>query len=258
MDRKGEFMSKAVELGAGVIAAYVAYRVSAPISDFAGLFSVIIGLLTTLVVAHLVESYRHSQDIRGTNLQLVSLLRRIGEEHQESSDWVQILTHGMATFPGEQYFDIFLQFLWRMESGMLAANYISPSEGWRRAYGELYNEIQRTKVRVNKVDIRRVFVVDDDEEVRTLRSIMSEQKKTGIRVKYILRGKIDATFMLKSAAGKLETLDFDVVDSKYVWLSLLDKGRRIKYGKLVFGKDECERYKRFYTQLFEEAEEFED
>jgi hypothetical protein len=257
MDRKGEFVSKTIELAAGVIAAYVAYRVSAPISNFAGLFSVIIGLLTTLVVAHLVESYRHSQDIRNTNLQLASLLRRIGEEHQESSDWVQVLRHGNATFPREQYFDIFLQLLWRMENGVLAANYVSPGEGWRRAYGELYNEIQHTKVKVNKADIRRVFVVDDEKEVQVLRAVMSEQKETGVKVRYIFKRKIDGTSMLKSAADKLETLDFDVVDSKYVWLALLDKNRRIKYGKLVFAREECDRYKRFYHHLFEEAEEFE-
>lgn len=269
MDKRSEFISKTVELAAGVIAGYLAYRVSAPVSDFAGLFSVMIGLLSTLVVAHLVESYRHSQDIKNANFQLTgllqktnshlaSLLKRIAEEHQESSDWVQILRHGMTTFPGEQIFDVLLQLLWRIENGVLAANYIDPGEGWGRAYGELYNEIQRTKVKVDKADIRRVFVVDDEEEVGTLRSVMSKQKESGIRVKYIFRRKIETTSMLKTAADRLETLDFDVIDSKYVWLTLLDKSRKIKYGKLVFGKEECDRYKRFHAYMFEEAEEFRD
>jgi len=241
-----------------VIAAYVAYRVSAPVSGFARLFAVMIGLLSTLVAPHLVESYRHSQDIKNMNFQLASLPKRIGKEHQESSDLVQILRHGMVTFPRGQCFDGFLQLLWRMETGLLATNYVDPKEGWTRAYGELYSEIQRTKVKVNKADIRRVFVVDGEEEVGTLQSVMSRQRESGIRVKYIFRKKIETTSMLKTAADRLETLDFDVVDSKYVWLLFLDKSRRIKYGRLVFDKEECDRYKRFHVHMFEEAEEIED
>ena len=61
--------------------------------------------------------------------------------------------------------------------------------------------------------------------------------------------------MLKNKADRLETLDFDVIDSKYIWITILDKNRKIKHGKIVFGKEECERYKRFHDYLFEEAEE---
>lgn len=148
---------------AGVIVGFVAYSVSAPTSDLAGLFGIVIGLLTTLVVAQLVESYRHSQDISKTNLHVVNLLQKIGEKQQEA----------------------------------------------------------------------------------------------GIRTKCIFKKKIDTTSMLRAGTERIETLDFDVIDSKYVWLTILDKNRKIKYGKVVFGKEECDRYKRFYDYLFEEAEDVE-
>lgn len=255
MDRKSEFIIKTTEIIAGVIIAYIAYIVSAPIIDFAGLFSIIIGLLSTLVLTHLVESYRHSQDIRKINFNLVNLLERIAERHQDASDLTQILRYGVTTIPGERYFDTFLQLLWRFENKMLASNYVHPDEGWGRAYGDLVAEFQRSKIKVNKAIIRRVFIVNSDEEVDKLRSVMSEQKKAGVKVKYIFKSKIETTTMLKNKADRLETLDFDLIDSKYIWITILDKNRKIKHGKIVFGKEECERYKRFHDYLFEEAEE---
>lgn len=257
MDKKSEFISKTAEIAAGVIVGFVAYRVSAPTSDLAGLFGIVIGLLTTLVVAQLVESYRHSKDISKINLDIAFLLGQIGEKQQDASDFARILRYGVTTIPREKYFDVLLQLLWKIESGMLGANYIDPDEGWGRAYGELFTEIQRTKIKVNKATIRRVFIVDSEEEIEKLRSVVQKQKETGIRVKCIFKQKIKTTTMLKSGADKLETLDFDVIDSKYVWLSVLDKNRKIKYGKVVFGKEECDRYKRFHDMIFEEAEDIE-
>jgi len=255
MDRKSEFIIKATEIITGVVIAYVVYRISAPIIDFAGLFSIIVGLLSTLVIAHLVESYRHSQDIRKMNINLVNLLHKIAERHQDTLDLAQILNYGVTTIPSERYFDTFIQLMWRFENKMLAVNYINPDEGWERAYGDLFAEIQQSKIKVNKAIIRRVFIVDSEEEVNRLRSVMSEQNEAGVKVKYIFKSKIETTTMLKNKANRLKTLDFDVIDSKYVWLTIMDKKRKIKYGEILFGKEECENYKSFHDYLFEEAEE---
>ncbi|UCD06371.1 MAG: hypothetical protein JSV98_03850, partial [candidate division WOR-3 bacterium] len=86
---------------------------------------------------------------------------------------------------------------------------------------------------------------------------MTKQKEAGVKLKYIFKRTIETTSMLRVGAGALETIDFDVIDSKYVWLTLLDKNRKIKHGKIVFGKEECERYKRFHDYLFAEAEDVE-
>jgi hypothetical protein len=256
MDKKGEFISKAVEIAAGVIVGYVTYIVSAPASDLAGLFGIVIGLLTTLVVSQLVESYRHAQDIGKIGSDLALLMAKIGEKHQDTSDLAQVLRYGVTTIPRDKMPEALIQLTWKIENKMLATAYVHPDEGWGRAYGQLYGEIQRSKIKVSKAHIRRVFIVDSKEEIEKLRSIMYEQKKAGIKVRYILKSKIENTPMIKTSADRLETLDFDVVDSKYVWLTFLDKNRKIQFAKVVFGKDECDRYTKFYDLLFEETEEF--
>ena len=55
------------------------------------------------------------------------------------------------------------------------------------------------------------------------------------------------------AADALESLDFDIVDKKYVWVALLLANRKIKEGKIVFDREELEKYKRFHDNLFAEA-----
>jgi hypothetical protein len=255
MDLKSEFISKAVEIVVGVAAGYITYIKSAPTSDLAAMFGIIIGLMATLVVALLIESYRHAQDISDTNLRLTNLTQRIAERHQDTWDFVQTLRYGVTTIPSEQWIDVFMQLLWRIKYRLLATNYVSPEEGWGRAYGELYHEIQRSKIKVNKATISRTFIVDSKNEIAQLRGIMSKQHQAGIEVKYIHKRDIDRTSILKTGAGSIESLDFDIFDDKLVWLTLVDRNRKIKYGKILFGKEECERYKRFHDHLFAEAKD---
>ena len=255
MDLKSEFISKAIEIAAGVFAGYITYVISSPMSTLAGVFGIMIGLMTTLVVALLVESYRNAQEIRNTDLRVITLTEKIAERHKEVADLATILSYGISTIPREQVFDVLLQLVWGIDTAVLATNYIDPDEGWGLAYGDLYQEIQRSKVKVNKATINRVFIVDSQNEVDRLRSTMLSQKEAGVKVRVIFKSRIDATSFLKTAASTIETLDFDVFDSRYVWLTILDKNRKIKHGKMLFGKEACERYKRFHDHLFMEAKE---
>lgn len=257
MNLKAEFISKAVEIAAGVVVGYISYVVSSPASELAGMFGIMIGLMTTLVVALLIESYRHAKDISDTNLRLNKLTRKIAERHQDTWDFIQVLRYGVTTVPSEKWIDVFIQLLWRMKYRLLATNYVSPKEGWGRAYGELYHEIQRSKIKVSKAMISRIFIVDNQEEVNQLHDVMMKQQQAGIKVKYIFRKEIERTPMLKPGADAIESLDFDIFDDSLIWLTMTDKRRKIKYGRILFGKEECEKYKRFHDYLFIEAEEIE-
>jgi hypothetical protein len=255
VDLKSEFISKAVEIIVGVVAGYITYVISAPTSDLAAMLSIVVGLLTTLVVALLIESYRHAQAISDTNLRLTTLTQRIAERHQDTWDFAQTLRYGITTVPNEQWIDVFMQLLWRIKYRLLATNYVSPKEGWGRAYGELYHEIQHSKIKVNKAVISRIFIVDNKAEIAQLRSVMSKQQQAGIKVKYIFKKEIERTSILKTGAESIESLDFNIFDDKLVWLTIVDRNRKIKHGKILFGKEECERYKRFQDHLFAEAKD---
>jgi hypothetical protein len=253
MDLKSEFISKAVEIAAGVVVGYISYAVSTPTSDLAGMFGIMTGLMTTLIVALLVESYRHSQDIRDSKASFITLTDKIAQQ-QDTWDFAQILRYGTTTVPNERVIDVVIQLMWRIKSRVLATSYVSPDVLWGRSYSALYHEIERAKIRVNKASITRIFIIDTQEELDQLRDVMSRQQKAGIRVKYIFKKTIDQTPTLKRGAATVDSLDFDVFDDKLVLFVATDKKRGPKYGKILFGKEECERYKRFHDYLFEEAQ----
>ena len=254
MDLKSEFISKAIEITAGVVVGYISYAVSARTSNFAGMFGVMIGLMTTMVVAILVESYRHAQDIRDSKASFITLTEKIAQQHQDAWDFAQILRYGTTTVPNEQVIDVVIQLLWQIKHRVLATSYVSPEVLWGRSYSALYHEIERAKIRVNKSSITRIFIIDTQAELKHLRNVMSKQQEAGIRVKYIFKKTIDHTPTLIRGAASVDSLDFDVFDDKLVFFMAIDKNRGPKYGKILFGKEECERYKRFHDYLFEEAE----
>lgn len=241
---------------AGVIVGYITYKISEPKNNITGLFSVLIGLLGTLVVTNLLEFYRQSKSFKKANLHLAALGKKIAERLQDVSDLVQILRYGTTTFPRERVPDLWINLLWKIKKEFWAANYIKPEEGWNQAFTELGLEIQRTKVRVNNADIRRVFIVESEDEIDQLRDTMHRQKNAGIQVRYIFKEAIETKSMLKTLAEKIETFDFALVDAELVFLVFVDKDRKITHGKVVlFEKEEIDKYKRFYTHLFEEAKE---
>ena len=101
-------------------------------------------------------------------------------------------------------------------------------------------------------------ILDTQQELTQLRNVMSKQQEAGIKVKYIFRKTIEHTPTLKRGAASVDSLDFDVFDDKLVIFMTIDKNRGPKHGNILFGKKECERYKRFHDYLFEEAEYVED
>lgn len=258
MNLKSEFISKVIEITAGVVVGYISYAVSARTSDLAAMFGVMTGLMTTMVVAVLVESYRHAQDIRESKTSFITLTEKIAQQHQDTWDFAQILRYGTTTVPNEQVIDVVTQLMWRIKHRVLAASYVSPEVLWGRSYSDLYHEIERAKIRVNKASITRIFIIDTQEELTQLHSVMLKQRDAGINVKYIYKVKINQTATLKRGAASVESLDFDVFDDRLVLLVAIDRKRGPKYGKILFGKEECERYRRFYDYLYEEAESITD
>jgi len=258
MNLRAEFISKAVEIAAGVVVGYISYVVSAPASNLAGMFGVMTGLMTTMVVAILVESYRHAHDIKDSKASFITLTEKLAQKHQNTWDFAQILRYGITNVPNEQVIDVIIQLLWQVKHRVLATSYVSPEVLWGRSYSALYHEIERAKIRVNKASITRIFIIDTQEELSQLRSVMLKQQEAGIKVKYIFRKTIAHTPALERGAASVDSLDFDVFDDKLVFFMAIDKNRGPKCGKILFGKEECERYKRFYDYLFEEAYDITD
>lgn len=252
-----EIIIKIISVAFGLAIGFLVYETSSK-SEVTGLLTILVGLVGTLVVNNLIEFYHQSRETKRLNVNLSDLLAKIGKSHHSAGELNQILRYGVTSFKGEQIPNVWIELLWQLENRYYGVSYSDPDLWWSQAFSKLAIEIQKTKILVNKADIRRVFIYDDEAEKQRIYDIMREQHQAGINVKYISRRTIDDNYLLKQLAGKLETLDYALIDAKIAWLVVVDKNRKFKLGKALIDEALADNYKRFFDHLFQEAEKFED
>ncbi len=251
-----DIIIKILSVGFGAILGFLVYKNSGK-SEITGLLSIMVGLTGTLVLNNLIEFYRQSREINRINANISDILIKIGKFYHSGWELGQILRYGVTSFQREQIPKVWIELLWKMENRYYGISYSDPDLWWSQAFSKLAIEIQRAKILVNKADVRRIFIYNDENEKNKIYDIMHEQCLAGINVKYISRSAIEDNYLLKQLASKLETLDYALIDAKTAWLVVVDKNRKFKAGKALIEETLFENYKRFFDHLFEEAEIFE-
>lgn len=251
-----DFLIKIIVIVAGLVIGYTTYKVSGGKGEITGLLSILVGLISTQVINTLIEFHRQSQYLKETNLKLASLLQKISEPINTTSELYNILRYGVTKITKEQIPNAWLELLWKIESRYYGVSYTNPDFWWNQAFTKLAIEIQRVKKNVIKAEIGRVFVYEDEDEFRKLQEIMAEQCKAGITVRHISKKNIESKVLLKKLSGKIKTFDYALIDSKIVLLVYVDKNRQFKHGEIIVGKEVFDTYKVFYDHLVDEAEEF--
>ena len=133
-----------------------------------------------------------------------------------------------------------------------ATSYIKPSEAWYLKYTASALPLQELKID-ERLEIKRVFIVETEEEYNTILPIMIEQQKSKIVVKYIYLHDITNHPNMKTI--HLDTYDFALLDREFVMEVFLNDKREIKYAKLSDNSEIFNKYDNFYTILFEEAKD---
>ncbi len=250
-----DFLVKVVVVIAGLAIGYATYKVAGAKDEVTGLLSILIGLISTQVINTIIEFHRHSQYIKETNHKLADLLKKISEPIHTASELYNILQYGVTKITKEQIPNAWLELLWKVESRYYGVSFTNPDFWWNQAFSKLAIEIQRVKKNVIKAEISRVFVYEDEDELRKIKDVMLEQCKAGIRVRHISKESIDNKVLLKKLKTRIKTFDYALIDSKTVLLVYMDKNRQFKYGEIIVSKEVFDTYKLFFDHLFDEAEE---
>lgn len=120
-------------------------------------------------------------------------------------------------------------------------------------YADAALAAQTAKIRAQKVNIRKVFIVDEPGELDEIESTPQKQQRQGIDVSYILCDKIQTDRVLREIAKSLETTDFGLFDSRIALLWFLEKDRLLVGGKVLVRGETLERYRSFFNTLCGEA-----
>ena len=133
-------------------------------------------------------------------------------------------------------------------------NYIKRGDFYENSWADAALAIQKAKIDGENVVIKKVFIIDDDSEKEQLKLTLEEQSAINVSVRYIYKKEIDNNPIITALLSDLESIDFGLFDMNKVFLWKL-KNRIPIESSLLFKQDECEKYKIFFEQLFNEAKD---
>jgi hypothetical protein len=252
-----KILLKIVELLFGLLIGFLVYRFSGSNlqNNLNGLFGIIAGLLSTLILAIFIESEATRKKIGNLNYNLQNLKEILLKKENYKINLIKLLNEKPVVFEKNDVPQLWLDLLWEIDNKFWATTYINPSEGWEQVYTKIGNDIQRAKIYAKDADIRRIFIIDNKDELKRIEGVIKEQIKLGIKSKYIYKDEINNKSFLKSFADRSKSLDFCIVDNKFIVFVYINKKRMINRAEIGKMNKTNEYYTDFYKNLFKEAKE---
>lgn len=156
--------------------------------------------------------------------------------------------------PASDAQSFWLRTLSYVDESYFGISYTKLSEGWERGYTTKAMTLHREKI-AQGVQFNRLFIVDDDEELKKIKKTMNAQKDMGIIVRYL---KIDAMKNLRITSKNIRlfgTYVYAILDHTYVLKFFLDRKRRWTELELTNDEEIIALAKNIYQDLWEESTE---
>src|SRR5688572_25505903 len=195
---KRPVLATLAELGVGILVGLVAFRVSGENDAVTGMLSIVVGLLTSLLVGVLNQHFQEESNDRRLNDRIDLLIDRVSDRALNAADAATALRYGGVEIPRADVTRVWLDRLWRTTSRYWGVIYTAPGEVVDTSVFQLGLAVLSAKVRVDQVDVRRIFVVDSEDELHHVLPFMREQQDSQIAVRYIMRSTVDAHALLKT------------------------------------------------------------
>ena len=239
------------EISLGLVVGLIAYYLSGERDATIGALSLGVGLLTSLLAAVLGQHFQEDANYRALNERLDALIGRMSDRTLTAADAASALRYGGVDIPRADVTRVWIDRLWRASSRYWGVIYTAPGEVVDTSVFQLGLAILSAKVRVDQVDVRRIFLIDDETELQHVLPFMRTQQDSGISVRYLFRSSVDTHPLLKSQVKTLASIDFAVMDRDVVWLLLLDRSRRIRSGALHFDETLNAHYSEVYRLMWD-------
>jgi len=211
--------------------------------------SIIIALLASLLVKNLIDSHLNESRINEIKSIYLKITGGLSEKTQDLSNLTKLLRYGTAVFPKEKAVKVWLDLLWLSSSRYWSTNYIN--ELWDSTISELALAIQTAKVKVDNVNMKRVFIIDDIIEFESLKNVIKTQCDVGIEVRYIFMSELEKEQYIWKQLKALNTFDISLVDSEIVFQVMLDKNRKIKSENIEIDSKLCKELEEVFKMLFD-------
>lgn len=208
-----------------------------------------------------------------TAKEIARLHRELGqgltESRDESRRLTAILREGIAGgdelstvlryhdrgWPPSEAPKVWFDLLCRLQQTYSATNYIDSRHLYDTEWGKAALAIQNGKKRAGpSVEIKKVFVIDDPEEVAILSAHLERQREIGVNLQYIYHHEIAADPTLARGLSTLLSVDFGIFDESHVLVWRLED-RKVGGVQVLFGRETVDRHRAFFDLLYLRAQE---
>jgi hypothetical protein len=248
--RDFHWVHRSIEAGVGILlgvgSAYLTAYTSAEhtgevlIAAVLFLISVVVGEMLVLdkTISELTDSNVRLREAFSRNLKL------------SVSDLAMLIEKCEVKIRAEDMSEMWSRLCWSVQERYSATNWQRMEGIYTKYWGKSALAIQRSKAKLKDVNIRKVLIVEDEQELKSEDLVLElmEQIDAKIQIHYITRAAIDADPMLNSRMNEVG-YDFGIFDNLYVLEWLVDKNRNLKGGRLTMGNAEL--YQTAFEKLFE-------
>jgi RimJ/RimL family protein N-acetyltransferase len=231
-----------------------------PFDDVAGILGIVAGLVGAIIV-FCMRSYRilrrqsvMDEQAREQALDRQAQVLRAIQEYSSSRKFglLRIIDSLGLTITADRVPQIWRQLLWDVQKEYVATNYI------RNIYDEPWADaalaIQAAKIQ-ERLQVRKVFIVDDERELRRCLDLFHRQESAGVQARYLLKPRLSADPDLAAALKPIEgQIDFGVFDQSLVLRWDLSPAERTVIGGAVLTVDhEVGKFREAFKSLYDKA-----
>ncbi|MFM2599869.1 hypothetical protein [Vibrio fortis] len=139
---------------------------------------------------------------------------------------------------------VWLDICWGIKKKYYALNYEKPI-GYQNEQSSVGIPIQNFKSK-NGVEVEKIYVIECDSELKELKYVLNSHLESDVKVKYILKSKLDEVRGLSSE--HLMSIDFSVVDDNFV-IGWKLENRECSGGYLLFSESEMKKYCDYFKRI---------
>src|SRR4030095_1258840 len=235
----------------GTIVGYLVYHFSGETDFTIGLLSIVTGLLTVILMEVIFQPYTERKEFNELASRVNYLTEKVSDRLMQITDIAGILKYGNMQVPVGKVTDVWLERIWLTRHRYWGVLYTAPIEVTITAVFNLGLAVMAAKVRVEQVDVKRIFLHETKEDFEDSKNAMQACIENGIQVRYLFREQIRLHPLLAERASHLPSFDFTIYDSQIVWLLILDKNRHIQNGELIFDEKMNEHYSEVFRLMWD-------
>jgi len=243
---------------AGVIVGYLVYLFSGEHDFTIGLLSIVTGILTIIMMEVLFQPYTERKEFNELVNRINFLTEKISDRLVTASELSDILKYGHVQITSGRVTEVWLDRIWQTHHRYWGVLYTDPKEVTNTSVFQLGLSVMAAKVRVEQVDVKRIFLLETEEELKDSKEAMRICSQHNIQIRSLFRKQMESHPLLKQRVSHLPTLDFTIYDSNIIWLLALDKGRHIQHGELFFDEKMNEQYAEIFRLMWEAATPYQE